>query len=112
MRADCVTTVYAYLYNDKRLNLTFIELAKNHDSYVAWMELAPPNKQAALRWLHSSGSSGSGSGSSHSSRGSQRGTPRPADEMPPRHALALLVLGRHDPPRVVQVGPCFGTLIC
>eukprot|EP00775_Hariotina_reticulata_P009066 gene9066-9236_t len=92
LTSEEILAVYSYLYSDKGLNLTFIELAKNHDNYVAWLELAPPNKQAALQWLNGGSRSGKGG---------------PAGQMPPRQALALVVQGRHNPPRVVQlrVGP-------
>jgi hypothetical protein len=71
--------VYAFLLNQTELDLTAIEEAETQDNYVAWLELAPPNKAQVLAALDGNG------------------------DTPNRTALAMLIQGKANPPRVTQV---------
>jgi hypothetical protein len=97
--------VYAYLFSQPALNLTPIEAADNNDNYVAWLQLQPPNKQQASAWLAQQDQLAAAANSSNSSAASAV-PPEQQLPPPPRMALAMIVQGRHNPPRVAQVGWC------
>lgn len=87
--------MYAFLFKQSALNLTPIEIAATTDSYIAWMELQPPNKQEALAWLDQ-----------QDALPATNGTGIPPEQQlpqPDRNALVLLLEGQHKPPRVTQV---------
>jgi hypothetical protein len=93
--------VYAFLFSQPALNLTPIESADNIDNYVAWLQLQPPNKQQASAWLDQQEQLEAAAANGNSSNSSI-----PAGQLlpqPPRTALAMLIQGRHNPPRVAQV---------
>jgi hypothetical protein len=99
--------VYAYLFSQPALNLTPIEAADNNDNYVAWLQLQPPNKQQASAWLEQQDQLAAAVNSSNSTESAASAIP-PEQQLPPppRMALAMLIQGRRDPPRVAQVGWC------
>lgn len=87
--------VYAFLYNHTKLNLTALEQATNNDNFVVWIEWREPVKAEAIAYLDDQArvQTAAVKGQHVAAR-----VPKPV-----RTALAVLIEGRHDPPRVTQV---------
>eukprot|EP00879_Flechtneria_rotunda_P007277 GHRR01007634.1.p1 GENE.GHRR01007634.1~~GHRR01007634.1.p1 ORF type:complete len:386 (+),score=128.29 GHRR01007634.1:2236-3393(+) len=106
-----ILDVYAFLFSRRELDLTPIESAGVNDNYVAWLELQPPPKGEAILWLDEQDRL-----IAQASRGDDAAAAAAAKTasipMPARTALAMLIQGRHNPPRVVQVCWCDSRKMC
>lgn len=101
-RAPFVIAVLTFLSNQSDLNLTAFENATVRDNFIFSIELAPAPKQQVLAYLDQLDSTiGS---SSSAQNGSSSVTASSGPEYPPeRMAIAVIVQGRTNPPRVIQV---------